>query len=71
MNQKSIDRINELARKAKAAGLTEEEKAEQQCLRTEYITAYRERLRQTLDRVVIKEPDGSLRPLKKKDERGH
>ncbi len=71
MNQKGIDRINELARKAKKAGLTDEEKAEQQRLRTEYITAYRESLRQTLDSMVIKEPDGSLRPLKKKDEPLH
>ncbi len=71
MNQKGIDRINELARKAKSAGLTDEEKAEQQRLRTEYITAYRESLRQTLDSMVIKEPDGSLRPLKKKDDPMH
>lgn len=66
MDQKSIDRINELARKAKSEGLTEEEKAEQQKLRAEYIKEYRENLRQTLDRVVIKEPDGTIHPLKKK-----
>ncbi len=71
MNKQSIDRINELARKAKTAGLTEEEKAEQQRLRAEYIKAYRESLRQTLDSMVIKEPDGSLHPLKKKDEPLH
>ncbi len=71
MNQKSIDRINELARKAKTTGLTEQEKAEQQRLRTEYITAYRENLRQTLDRVIIKEEDGRMHPLKKKNDTTH
>ena len=36
MNQKKIDRINELAHKSKNIGLTEEEKAEQTALRNEY-----------------------------------
>ena len=36
LDQKKIDRINELAHKAKAEGLTEEEKAEQTELRNEY-----------------------------------
>ena len=38
MDQKTIDRINELARKAKTVGLTPEEKAEIQqfCLSTGY-----------------------------------
>jgi uncharacterized protein YnzC (UPF0291/DUF896 family) len=39
MEQKLIDRINELARAAKVRELTEEEKAEQQRLRAEYIKA--------------------------------
>ncbi len=67
MKQNKIDRINELARKAKAEGLTAQEAEEQKVLRAEYIKEYREGLRQTLDRVVIKEPDGSVRPLSKKD----
>ena len=37
MEQSRIDRINELARKSKSVGLTEEEKAEQAVLRREYI----------------------------------
>ena len=40
MEQKKIDRINELARKAKSpAGLTPEEEAERALLRQEYIAA--------------------------------
>ena len=37
IDQKLIDKINELARKQKTIGLTEEEKLEQQKLRKEYI----------------------------------
>ena len=41
MTDEKIQRINELAKKAKTEGLTDEEKAEQQALRQEYIEAYR------------------------------
>ncbi|MBQ9413611.1 MAG: DUF896 domain-containing protein [Clostridia bacterium] len=66
MEQRKIDRINELARKAKAGELTDEEKAEQAALRAEYIAAYRESLRAQLDHTVIVTPDGKKRPLRKK-----
>ena len=66
MKQEAFDRINELARKAKAQGLTEEEKAEQAQLRAEYIAAYRASLRAQLDNIVIRRPDGKEEPLKKK-----
>ena len=39
MLDERIKRINELARKSREQGLTEEEKAEQQQLRQEYIKA--------------------------------
>lgn len=65
MEQSKIDRINALARKAKAEGLTDAEKVEQQTLRAEYIAAYRRSLRAQLDNMVLVDKDGNQRPLKK------
>ena len=59
MEKAKIDRINELARKAKSEGLTDEEKAEQQKLRDEYRADFKANLMGQLDRVYIKEADGS------------
>ena len=67
MEQNKIDRINFLARKAKAEGLTDAEKAEQQKLRAEYIAAYLKSLRAQLDNMVLVDEDGNERTLKKKD----
>ncbi len=67
MDQAKIDRINALARKAKAEGLTPEETAEQAELRREYIEAYRASLRAMLDNTVIQRPDGSREKLAPKD----
>ena len=68
MEQKKIDRINELARKQKSEGLTEEEKAEQQQLRKEYIESYKRSLMSQLDSLYILEPDGTKRKVTKKNE---
>lgn len=65
MNDKKIERINELYKKAKGEGLTEAEKVEQQTLRQEYIQAIRNNLRGTLNNVSILNPDGSVTELKK------
>lgn len=64
MNEEKIARINALYHKSKAEGLTEEEKAEQQALRKEYVEAIRGNIRATLDNTSIKNPDGSITPLK-------
>lgn len=66
MNQTTIDRINELARKAKDTGLTGQEKEEQAKLRQEYIAAIRMNLRSQLDNVDIQEEDGSITNLGEK-----
>ena len=67
MTQEKIDRINELARKAKTAeGLTAEELAERDVLRREYIDSVKASLTGQLENTVIQYPDGSRKPLKKK-----
>ena len=56
----NIQRINELARKAKAEGLTPAEKEEQQKLRREYIAAVKMNLRTQLDNIDMQEKDGTI-----------
>ena len=65
MEKQKVERINELARKSKAEGLTEEEKAEQAALSQEYIKDIRASFGATLDNTVIQYPDGSRKSLKK------
>ena len=45
MEKSKVDRINELARLVKERELTDEEKAEQQALRQEYLAEFRRSLR--------------------------
>ena len=66
MDASRIDRINELYHKSHAVGLTEEEKEEQARLRQEYVAAIRGSLRNNLNNISIKEPDGSITDLGKK-----
>lgn len=68
MTQEKIDRINELARKKKAEGLTEEELKEQAILRREYIESFKQSLVSQLENTYIVEPDGTKRKVKAKDE---
>ncbi|MBP3326353.1 MAG: DUF896 domain-containing protein [Coprococcus sp.] len=67
MDEKKIQRINELYHKSKEKGLTEAEKAEQQELRQEYIFAMKNNLRSILNNIDIKEADGSITKLETKD----
>ena len=67
MEKAQIDRINELARKLKAEGLTDEEMKERDALRKQYIQEFRESLRGTLDRVYLQQEDGSYKKLEKKN----
>lgn len=53
MTKEEITRINELARKSKAEGLTDEEREEQQELRRRYIQSIRSDLRATLQNITI------------------
>ena len=68
MEQEKIDRINELARKAKTPeGLTPEEIAERDALRKEYVASVRANLTAQLDNTYIVEPDGTKHKLGKKE----
>ena len=65
MEEVSIKRINELARKSKTPeGLTEEEKEEQAALRKAYVLAIRRNLRGQLEQIDLKNPDGSITSVK-------
>ena len=68
MEKSRIDRINELARKAKAEGLTEEEVLERDRLRREYVAAFRENLVAQLEATYIVDEKGNKCKLKSKDE---
>ena len=67
MEQHKIDRINMLARKAKAEGLTEAETAEREALRREYVAAVKASLTTHLDNTWIVDEKGNKRPLPRKD----
>ena len=60
MDEKKIQRINELYRKYKAEGLSEKEKKEQKLLRQEYLEAIRRNLRSELNNINIQEKDGTI-----------
>lgn len=66
MTPKTIQRINELARKAKAQGLTPEEAQEQKRLRQEYLDSVRKNLVSQLENMSILEPDGTKKKIQKK-----
>lgn len=63
MEQSKLNRINELARKQKAEGLTDEERKEQAALRREYIEGYKKSLMAQLDNMYIVEPDGTKKKV--------
>ena len=67
MEQSKIDRINELARKKKAEGLTSAELEEQAALRAEYIAGFRASLTAQLENTVLVDPDGTKHKVEKKN----
>lgn len=62
-----ISRINELARKSKAEGLTPEELAERDQLRRIYIDSVKRNLVGQLDNTYIVGPDGKKKKLEHKE----
>ena len=67
MEKEKIDRINFLAKKKKAEGLSEAEMEEQKALYEEYLEGYRRNLRSTLGSTVIERPDGTRERLEKRN----
>ena len=62
-----IARINELAKKAKAEGLTPEELAERDKLRRIYIDSVKANLTSQLDNTYIVRPDGRKSKIERKN----
>ena len=68
MTEQQIERINTLARKAKAEGLTQEEKAEQALLRRAYIDSVLGNMKGQLDHTYLVDRQGNKRKLKKRED---
>ena len=66
MEHEKILRINELAKKKKEVGLTDEEAEERNA---QYIKEFREQTEATLKRVRVEQDDGSYKPLVKKEKK--
>lgn len=66
ITQEQINRINELAKKAKSdAGLTQAEFDERAELRAAYVAAYKESLVGTLENTYIVDADGNKTKVSK------
>ena len=63
---KVIERINELAKKAKTEGLSEEELAERDQLRRIYIDSVKASLTGQLENTYIVYPDGTKKKVERK-----
>ncbi len=67
MTEGLIERINELAKKAKATGLTSEENAEREALRKQYIKEFRQGMEKNImDNIYIEDENGVRTKLKKR-----
>ena len=66
MTNEEIARINELYKKSKAEGLTEEERKEQQLLRKKFIADVKGNLKAQLNNIDMVNPDGSVENLGEK-----
>ncbi|PLT32103.1 DUF896 domain-containing protein [Bacillus sp. V5-8f] len=68
LSKEKIARINELSKKSRETGLSEEEAKEQTKLRSEYLQSFRNSMANTLEGVTIIDPEGNdVTPQKIKD----
>ena len=63
MEKEKLERINELARKSRTEGLSDEERAEQAALREEYIREFRASMTGILDNTYIQRESGEREKL--------
>ena len=64
MGESVLERINELAKKAKTEGLTPEEFEEREVLRKKYLEKFRKNFRESiLEKTYIMVEDGNKRKL--------
>jgi len=62
--EKLIARINELARKNKSVGLTDQEQAERAKLRKQYLTVFKSNFKQQLDTIkYVEDENPDSKPL--------
>ncbi|WP_312039961.1 DUF896 domain-containing protein [Macrococcoides bohemicum] len=59
LEQEKMNRINELGRKKKNEGLTEEEGREQTLLRKEYLQTFRNSFQKTIENAKVIDPEGN------------
>lgn len=69
MDHEKIERISELTRISRLRQLTHEELEEREALRREYLDGFRQNAQAVLESVRIKRPDGTIEPLKKKQDK--
>ena len=68
LSKQKMSRINELAKKSKASGLSNEEAKEQSKLRKEYLETFRESMKGTIENTRVFDPEGNeVTPKKIKD----
>jgi uncharacterized protein YnzC (UPF0291/DUF896 family) len=68
LSKNKMNRINELAKKSKATGLTESEAKEQTRLRKEYLETFRQSMKGTIENTRIFDSEGNeVTPKKVKD----
>ena len=65
MEQKRIDRINELTRISRQRELTDEEKSEREKLRREYVDAFKSSLVSQLENTYYIDKNGFKRKVKR------
>ena len=59
LTPEQLKRLNDLAKKKKAEGLTSEETKEQQQLREAYLEAFRSGMKQTIENLTVIDPNGT------------